>query len=117
MAPKSVGEIAVGTTIFGLIAGAVSGGKRQGTETENLRISMNTWVDHEYPNTRTQTMEFIEDRIEHKSLLVRDFTESQSILRKQCARMPKVDLSSTIVKPLKDKYQNKNLPSFADPKE
>lgn len=108
MAPKSAGQIATGTTIFGLIAGAVSGLKRETTEIENLRVSMNTWVDHEYPNTRTQTMEFIEDRVDHKSLLVRDYTETQSLLRKQPARMPKIDLSTTIIKPMKDRYQNKS---------
>jgi len=108
MAPKKVGEIATGTTIFGLIAGAISGGKREATEIEDLRISMNTWVDHVYPNTRTRTMEFIEDRTAHKSLLVRGFTESTSVLREQPALIPKVDLSRKVVKPLEDKYQNKS---------
>ena len=108
IAPKSVAEIATGTTIFGLIAGAISGGKREATETESFGISLNTWVDHEYPNVRTQTMEFIEDRVAHKSLLVRNYTETQSFLREQPALYPKVNISSTIVTPLKDRYENKN---------
>ena len=108
IAPQSVGSVTIGTTFFGLIAGAFSGSTRENTETKALKVSMNTWVDHEYPNTRTQTMEYIEDSVDHKSLLVRDYLETKSILREQPALLPKVNISGTVIKPLKDIYQNKN---------
>jgi len=108
IAPASVSPITWGTTVIGFIAGSISGAARKSKESEALTISMNTWADHEYPNTRLQTMEFIEDKTEHKSLLIRHYSESKSVLRKEPARMPKIDITKTITNPMKERYTNKN---------
>ncbi|EHA63773.1 GIY-YIG nuclease family protein [Synechococcus sp. WH 8016] len=108
IAPAAVSPITWGTTAIGFIAGSISGAARKSKESEALTISLNNWADHEYPNTRLQTMEFIEDKTEHKSLLIRKYTESKPVLRKEPALMPRIDITQTITKPMKDRYSNKN---------
>lgn len=108
IAPYAISPITWGTTIFGAIAGGFSGHKRELSEVEGLRLAMNSLVDAKHPNTRTQTLEFIRDQTEETSLLVKDYTETISVLRKQPAYMPKVDLSTTITKPLKEEYRSKS---------
>ena len=109
IAPAAVSPITWGTTFIGFIAGSISGSARKSKESEALTISMNTWADHEYPNTRLQTMEFLEDKTEHKSLLIRKYTESRPVLRKEPALMPRINITNTITNPMKERYSNKNF--------
>ena len=106
--PNASVGLAFSGGFFGLFAGGISGMARTTKEGHLAASSVKQKANKLYPNALNQNIEFLIDQKENRSLLIKDFSESQPRLRETPAMLPRVDLMSSVAEPLKKTFENKN---------
>ncbi len=105
--PSTAGTVFWSTGFFGLVAGSISSSVRRNRETNRLTEAVRSKVETLYPGALNQTSTYLADTKENKTLLIRGFNESGSELRNTPATMPRVDLSQSVIAPLKPTVTNR----------